>query len=113
MANGLLKEHAAIITGLRTKYEKSIKKEETYDKSFYVQQAAMKGVETMETEQTEIPVDCPFESYEDWKDTIKENVKSAQASQNRIEKEKKIVQVFSYFLDVLFPEMIKDEEGVA
>lgn len=80
------------------KLKASIKKEVTYSKEIADDKMLLKTIEKMRTDGEELPVDCPYTSFDEWIEQINKEIKAGENSIARIGKEKAEIVAFEYFI---------------
>ncbi len=80
------------------KLKESIKREITYTKELADDQLTLQTLEKMKTDGEELPVGCPYESFDEWIEQINKEIKSSESSIARIGKEKAEIMAFEYFV---------------
>ncbi len=80
------------------KLKASIKREVTYSKEIADDKMLLKTIEKMKTDGEELPVDCPYASFDEWIEQINKEIKAGENSVARIGKEKAEIVAFEYFI---------------
>ena len=81
------------------KLKASIKREVTYSKEIADDQMLLKTIEKMKTDGEELPVGCPYASFDEWIEQINKEIKAGENSVARIGKEKAEIVAFEYFIE--------------
>ena len=80
------------------KLKASIKREVTYSKEIADDKMLLKTIEKMKTDGEELPVGCPYASFDEWIEQINKEIKAGENSVARIGKEKAEIVAFEYFI---------------
>lgn len=80
------------------KLKASIKREVTYSKEIADDKMLLKTIEKMKTGGEELPVGCPYASFDEWIEQINKEIKAGENSVARIGKEKAEIVAFEYFI---------------
>ncbi|MDY2980850.1 MAG: hypothetical protein SOR81_04480 [Fusobacterium sp.] len=80
------------------KLKESIKREISYTKELADDRLTLEILEKRKTDGEELPVGCPYESYDQWIEQINKEIKSSETSIARIGKEKAEIMAFDYFV---------------
>ena len=80
------------------KLKASIKREVTYSKEIADDKMLLKTIEKMKTDGEELPVGCPYASFDEWITQINKEIKAGENSVARIGKEKAEIVAFEYFI---------------
>ena len=91
-------EAKPIVEESLAKLKESVKREGTYNKEIADDKLTLKTLEKMKTDGEELPLDCPYESFDEWITQINREIKSGENSLARIGKEKAEIVAFEYFV---------------
>lgn len=80
------------------KLKASIKREVTYTKELADDQMLLKTIEKMKTDGEDLPVGCPYASFDEWIEQVNKEIKAGEGSIARIGKEKAEIVAFEYFI---------------
>ena len=80
------------------KLKASIKREVTYSKEIADDKMLLKTIEKMKTDGEELPVGCPYASFDELIEQINKEIKAGENSVARIGKEKAEIVAFEYFI---------------
>lgn len=80
------------------KLKASIKREVTYTKELADDQMLLSTIEKMRTDGEQLPVGCPYASFDEWIEQVNKEIKAGEGSIARIGKEKAEIVAFEYFI---------------
>lgn len=93
-----VEEAKVIVQESLEKLKESIKREVGYTKELADDKLTLKTLEKMKTDGEELPVGCPYESFDEWITQINKEIKSSEQSIARIGKEKAEIMAFEYYV---------------
>ena len=93
-----VEEAKVIVQESLDKLKASVKREVSYSKEIADDKLNLKTLEKMKTDGEELPVGCPYESFDEWITQINKEIKSGENSLARIGKEKAEIVAFEYFV---------------
>lgn len=80
------------------KLKASIKREVTYTKELADDKMLLQTIQKMKTNGEELPVGCPYASFDEWIEQVNKEIKAGESSIARIDKEKAEIVAFEYFI---------------
>lgn len=98
MAKKELTNTKEVITEVLGKLKKSIEREDTYLKELEDDKATLTYIEKLVEDSTPFPEDNPYNSFTEWSDSIKKEIKAGESSLKRIETEKAEIVAFEFYL---------------
>lgn len=87
-----------VITEVLGKLKKSTERENTYLKELEDDKATLTYIEKLVEDSTPFPEDNLYNSFTEWSDSIKKEIKAGESSLKRIEKEKAEIIAFEFYL---------------
>lgn len=98
MAKKELTNTKEVITEVLGKLKKSIERENTYLKELEDDKATLTYIEKLVEDSTPFPEGNPYNSFTEWSDSIKKEIKAGESSLKRIETEKAEIIAFEFYL---------------
>lgn len=89
----------ATLEAVIIKTEKSIERENAYQKELADDRATLSYIEKLQTDGEPLPAGSPYLSFTEWKEQIEKEIKAGQNSIDRILVEKAELMAFRYFMD--------------
>ena len=93
-----VQETKEIVTGVVAKLKKSIEREVTYKKELDDDKAVLTYVQNLVDTGETLPPESAYESFNEWIDSIKKEIKAGETSLKRIDTEKAEIKAFEYFI---------------
>lgn len=88
-----------IMSEEKAKKEKSIERELSVKKELDDDKAVLTYVQNLVDTGESLPSDCPYESFTEWVENAKKEIKTDEASILRIAREKKYLDIINYYLE--------------
>ena len=93
-----VEEAKVIVQEYLDKLKASVKREVSYSKEIADDKLNLKTLEKMKTDGEELPVGCPYESFDEWITQINKEIKTSEQSIARIGREKAEIMAFEYYI---------------
>lgn len=88
-----------IMSEEKVKREKAIERELAYKKELDDDKAVLTYVQNLVDTGESLPPDCPYESFTEWVENAKKEIKTDEASITRIDKDKKYLDIINYYME--------------